>query len=234
MALHLSHHRETHRLDAIGWLRAAVLGANDGLISTSSLMMGMAAAAPGGQAVMLAGLAGLVGGALSMGAGEYVSVSSQADAEAANLAKERWELANIPEAEHRELAAIYRGRGLSAPLAEQVATELTAHDALAAHAREELGITDFSKAQPLLAAGASAASFAVGALPPLLLALLLPAAQLPLWLFLASLALLAGLGALGAGLGGAPLGRAAGRVAFWGALAMGVTWLAGQWFGAVV
>ncbi|MFM1886309.1 MAG: hypothetical protein RL026_1466 [Pseudomonadota bacterium] len=234
MPLQPAHHRETHRLDAIGWLRAGVLGANDGLISTSSLMIGMAAAAAGGTVVLLAGLAGLVGGALSMGAGEYVSVSAQSDAETANLAKERWELANIPEAEHRELAAIYRQRGLSPALADQVATELTAHDALGAHARDELGITDFSKAQPLLAAAASAASFAAGALPPLLLALWLPAAQLAPWLAGMTVALLAGLGALAALLGGAPPARAALRVAFWGALALGITHLAGRWFGALV
>lgn len=227
-------HHEGHRVDRIGWLRAAVLGANDGLISTASLIIGVAAAQPQGNAVVLAGLAGLVGGSLSMAAGEYVSVSSQSDSEQADLARERAELASAPEAERRELAGIWVRRGLSPELAEQVATQLTAHDALGAHARDELGITDLSRAQPLLAAGASAGSFALGALAPLLLALLVPSAGISTAVFSSTVLLLLALGALAARLGGAPLGRGALRVAFWGVVAMAVTGLAGHFFGVAV
>jgi len=224
-------HREHHRVTRVGWLRAAVLGANDGLISTASLVMGVSAAQLGTSAVVTAGLAGLVGGALSMAAGEYVSVSSQADSESADLQRERKELAEAPEAEHRELTGIYVQRGLPRELAERVATALTAHDALAAHARDELGITDTTRARPVQAAAASALSFAVGATPPLLLAVLWPAAQRNIAIFAGSLLLLMTLGAMGAGLGGAPWLRAALRVGFWGVVAMGVTGLVGRIFG---
>jgi VIT1/CCC1 family predicted Fe2+/Mn2+ transporter len=224
-------HREFHRVSRVGWLRAAVLGANDGLISTASLVMGVSAAQLGSGAVVTAGLAGLVGGALSMAAGEYVSVSSQADSEGADLARERQELTEAPEAEHRELAGIYMQRGLSRELAERVATEMSAHDALAAHARDELGITEDNRARPLLAAGTSALSFASGALLPLLLAVFWPAAQRSVAIFSGSLLMLMVLGALGARLGGAPRLHAALRVGFWGVVAMGVTGLVGKLFG---
>lgn len=221
-------HREFHRVDRAGWLRAAVLGANDGLISTSSLVMGMAVAQLGTPVVFMAGLAGLVGGALSMSAGEYVSVSSQADSEKADLARERRELEVAPEAEHRELAGIYMQRGLSRETAEQVATELSAHDALAAHARDELGITEHTRAQPVAAAGASALSFAAGAAVPLALVAVLPAAHQPLIIFLVSLVMLVALGALSARLGGARMLPAALRVGFWGVVAMGATAVIGS------
>jgi vacuolar iron transporter family protein len=227
-------HREFHRMERVSWLRAAVLGANDGLISTSSLVMGVSAAQLGTPAVVLAGLAGLVGGALSMGAGEYVSVSSQADSEKADLAREREELRTTPEAEHRELAGIYMSRGLTRELAEQVATQMTAHDALAAHARDELGITEQSRARPVLAAVASTTSFALGAAVPLSLVLLLPEANRSLTTFVVSLVLLMALGALGARLGGARILPAALRVGFWGVAAMGVTALIGRLFGVTV
>jgi VIT1/CCC1 family predicted Fe2+/Mn2+ transporter len=230
----MKHHSETHRVDRIGWLRAAVLGANDGLISTSSLIVGVAAARADSAGILVAGLAGLVGGSLSMAAGEYVSVSSQADSENADLARERRELATAPEAEHRELAGIYVARGLTPELADQVATQLTAHDALGAHARDELGITDLTRAQPLTAALASAGSFAVGAALPLLLALLLPAAQLTTAIFASTLLLLLALGALAARLGGAKLLRGALRVAFWGVIAMAATGIVGHLFGVSV
>ena len=227
----MKHHSETHRVDRIGWLRAAVLGANDGLISTSSLIVGVAAAQATPAGILVAGVAGLVGGALSMAAGEYVSVSSQADSENADLARERRELATAPEAEHRELAGIYVARGLTPALAEQVATQLTAHDALGAHARDELGITDLTRARPLTAALASAASFAVGAALPLLLAMVAPAALLTPLIFASTLVLLLALGALAARLGGAALLRGAVRVAFWGVIAMAATGLVGHLFG---
>jgi vacuolar iron transporter family protein len=225
------HHREFHRIDRVGWLRAAVLGANDGLISTSSLVVGVASANIGTSATIMAALAGLVGGALSMGAGEFVSVSSQADSEHADLAREKHELATTPEAEHRELAGIYVQRGLSPQLADQVATQLADHDALAAHARDELGITEHNRAQPLLAAVASTVSFASGAAVPLALAMLVPGGRLAGIVFGGALALLMILGALGARLGGAPQWRAAMRVAFWGVIAMGATTLIGRAFG---
>jgi VIT1/CCC1 family predicted Fe2+/Mn2+ transporter len=225
---------EKHRGDRIGWLRAAVLGANDGLISTSSLVVGVAAAAPSPGAVLIAAVAGLAAGALSMAAGEYVSVSSQADTEHADLAQERRELAASPEAERAELAAIYVGRGLKLDLATQVADQLMAHDALGAHARDELGIHAAMRARPIQAAVASAVSFAVGAAPPALLAGFMPARILTPAVVGVTLALLLVLGAAAARLGGAPLSRGALRVAFWGAVAMGCTAGVGRIFGAVV
>lgn len=227
-------HHEHHRVDRVGWLRAAVLGANDGLISTASLIMGMSAAQASGAVVFTAGVAGLVAGALSMAAGEYVSVSSQADSERADLARERRELEETPEAEHRELVGIYMQRGLKRETAEQVATEMAAHDALAAHARDELGITEISRARPVLAATVSALSFASGAVVPLALVGVLPEAQRSTVTFAVSLATLVALGALGARLGGARMLRAALRVGFWGVAAMGATMLIGRLFGVSV
>ena len=224
-------HHESHNASRVGWLRAGVLGANDGLISTASLLMGVAAADLGDSAVLMAGVAGLVGGALSMAAGEYVSVSSQADSEHADLARERLELETAPEAEHRELVGIYLQRGLSRETAEAAAREMAAHDALAAHARDELGITEMSRARPVLAAVVSMVSFAVGAGVPLLLFALLPLAHRELLLPLGSLLLLMVLGATGARLGGARMLKAALRVGFWGVVAMGVTALIGRAFG---
>jgi VIT1/CCC1 family predicted Fe2+/Mn2+ transporter len=227
-------HGERHRSGRIGWLRASVLGANDGLISTSSLIVGVAAAEPARAAVLLAAAAGLVAGALSMAAGEYVSVSSQADTEGADLAREREELATEPEAERAELAGIYRARGLSPDLALEVAAQLTAHDALGAHARDELGMHELTRALPIQAAAASAASFAVGAAPPFLLAAALPARALSAGVVAGSLGLLLVLGAVAARLGGASVPRGALRVAFWGAVAMGCTAAVGRLVGAVV
>jgi len=223
-----------HRSGRIGWMRAAVLGANDGLISTSSLIVGVASAEPSRTAVLLAAVAGLVAGALSMAAGEYVSVSSQADTERADLAQERGELATAPEAERTELAGIYMDRGVRRDLAVQVADQLMAHDALGAHARDELGIQAMTRARPIQAAVTSAASFAVGAAPPALLAALLPAGVLTLGVVGVSLGLLLVLGGVAAHLGGASLTRGALRVAFWGAVAMGCTAAVGRLFGAVV
>jgi len=225
---------ELHRTHRIGWLRAAVLGANDGLISTSSLVVGVAAADPDRAAILLAAVAGLAAGALSMAAGEYVSVSSQADTEEADLARERGELASAPEAERAELAGIYVARGVSPELALQVADQLTAHDGLGAHARDELGIHEMTRARPIQAAGASAAAFAVGAAPPALLAALLPIAVLTPGVVGVTLLLLLVLGNVAAHLGGAPRLRGALRVAFWGAVAMGCTAAVGRLFGAVV
>jgi len=227
-------HRELHRTEHIGWLRAAVLGANDGLISTSSLVVGVAAAQQTHDAVLLAALAGLVAGALSMAAGEYVSVSSQADTEQADLGRERRELATTPDLERAELAGIYVARGLTPDLAAQVADQLMAHDALGAHARDELGMSEATRARPIQAALASAAAFAVGAAPPLLLALFLPTAGLTPVVAGSSLVLLSVLGGTAARLGGAPLVTGAARVAFWGAVAMGCTALVGRFFGTVV
>ena len=226
-------HPERHRTEHIGWLRAAVLGANDGLISTSSLVVGVAAAQAARGPVLLAALAGMAAGALSMAAGEYVSVSSQADTERADLARERMELATEPELERAELAGIYRGRGLTPELADQVAAQLMAHDALGAHARDELGMSEMTRARPLQAALASASAFAAGAAPPVLLAWLAPRARLDLVVVASSLVLLVILGSLAADLGGAPRMRGALRVTFWGAVAMGVTALVGRLFGAV-
>ncbi len=225
-------HRERHRTAHIGWLRAGVLGANDGLISTSSLVVGVASARVGPEALLLTALAGLVAGALSMAAGEYVSVSSQADTERADLARERRELADQPGAEHAELVAIYVQRGLSPALAAEVATQLMAHDALGTHARDELGLSELTLARPLQAALASAASFAAGALLPLVVVLLTPEASIVPATIVGSLLLLAALGALAARLGGAPLLRGTLRVTFWGAVAMGVTAVVGRFFGA--
>ncbi len=225
-------HPEMHRTAHIGWMRAAVLGANDGLISTSSLVVGVAAAASTRAPVLLAATAGLAAGALSMAAGEYVSVSSQADTENADLTRERKELAAEPEHERRELAGFYEARGLTPELALQVADQLTAHDALGAHARDELGMSETTRARPIQAALASAAAFAVGAALPVILVLAVPLARLTPVVMGASLVLLALLGALAAQLGGAPRVRGALRVAFWGAVAMGVTALVGRLFGA--
>ena len=214
---------EKHNLERSGWLRAAVLGANDGILSTASLIVGVAAAASSSSQIALSGIAGLVAGAMSMAAGEYVSVSSQADAEAAVIEQERLELEANPRAEMRELAGIYVKRGLDRPLAVQVAQQFHAKDALAAHARDELGITEISTARPVQAALASAASFAVGAAVPLATALLVPRAYVVSSVFGAVLLYLAALGAAGARLGSAPMARPVVRVMFWGALAMGVT-----------
>jgi VIT1/CCC1 family predicted Fe2+/Mn2+ transporter len=230
----LHRHKERHRTDRIGWLRAAVLGANDGIVSTASLLLGVAAAGATPQAILVAGVAGLMAGAMSMAAGEYVSVYSQADTEQADLSRERAELAADPVAEHRELTAIYVSRGLSHSLADQVAGELMAHDALGAHARDELGISDAFSARPGQAAMASAASFALGAALPLAVTALAPAHGLTAWVSLTSLVFLAGLGALAARAGGAGLISGAWRVTFWGALAMLITAGVGALFGTVV
>ena len=224
-------HLERHRTDRIGWLRAGVLGANDGIVSTASLILGVAAAHADSKGILVAGLAGLVAGAMSMAAGEFVSVSSQADTERADLARERQELATSPEMEHRELTGIYVERGLDRELASQVATKLMAHDALGAHARDELGITAALAAKPVQAALASAATFAVGAALPLLLAVLVPVSTV-LWAVAAvSLLALVLLGGLSARAGGASLLKAVARVTFWGALAMALTAGVGALFG---
>ena len=229
----MSHH-ERHFFDRVGWLRAAVLGANDGILSTASLLMGIAATQADTRELLIAGVAALTAGALSMATGEYVSVSSQADTEAADLAREEQELAEDPEHELHELAGIYRQRGLSPELALQVAQQLTAHDALGAHARDELGLIDGGSANPIQAALVSAASFALGAAWPLALTFFSPLAQLPWLLSLGSLAGLAILGLGSAKLGGSSLWKAALRVTLWGALAMGASSLVGWLFGAVV
>jgi VIT1/CCC1 family predicted Fe2+/Mn2+ transporter len=227
-------HRERHHSARIGWLRAAVLGADDGIVSTASLLIGVAAAgAPKGQ-ILVAGIAGLVAGAMSMAAGEYVSVSSQADSDEADLARERRELATDRASERAELAGIYVKRGVQPALAQQVADQLMAHDALGAHARDELGISDRQRPRPMQAALASAAAFSLGAAMPLLVALLAPAGLLAALLTTTSLACLAILGWLAARAGGARTTRAALRVTFWGALAMALTYAAGALFGAVL
>lgn len=224
-------HRERHVMERIGWLRAAVLGANDGVVSTASLIVGVAAASQGKGAVMIAGVAALVAGAMSMAAGEYVSVSSQADAEKADLARERGELETQPDAELDELTAIYVARGVEPPLARQVAGQMMARDALGAHARDELGISDLTTARPIQAAVASAATFAAGACLPLLLVLIAPSsAALPV-VGAGSVIGLAVLGAAGARAGGAPVGRAVARVTFWGVAAMALTAGVGTLFG---
>lgn len=210
-----------------------MLGANDGLISTSSLVVGVAAAEPSREAILLTAVAGLVAGALSMAAGEYVSVSSQADTETADLAREKRELTESPALEHAELTQIYQSRGLSPELAAEVARALAAHDALGAHARDGLGMSEGTRARPIEAALASAGAFALGAAPPALLAALLPPSSLTLALVATTLVLLAGLGALAARLGGAPVLAGTVRVAFWGAVAMGVTLWVGRLFGGV-
>lgn len=227
-------HRERHRSQHSGWLRAAVLGANDGIVSTASLVIGVAAAHAARGDILLAGIAGLVAGAMSMAAGEYVSVCSQADTEAADLARERKELAEDSEHEHMELANIYIGRGLDATLAKQVAEQLMAHDALGAHARDELGISETLSARPVQAALASAATFAVGAALPLVAAFLAPEAQLVPLVAGMSLAFLAVLGGLAAQVGGARMMLGAARVTFWGALAMALTAGVGSLFGVAV
>ncbi len=224
-------HPENHRTERMGWLRAAVLGANDGIVSTASLVLGVAAAEAGRHGVLLAGMAGLVAGAMSMAAGEYVSVHSQADSEEAELARERQELATENEAEHRELAHIYVNRGLDPALARQVAEQLMAHDALDAHARDELGITETLRAQPLQAAGASALSFAAGAALPLAVVLLAPTSMLRWSVFFTALVSLAVLGALASRTGGADMRAGAVRITFWGALAMALTTAVGMLFG---
>lgn len=226
-------HLERHRTDRIGWLRAAVLGANDGIVSTASLVVGVAAAHAASSEIMVAGVAGLVAGAMSMAAGEYVSVSSQADTEQADLNRERKELASDESFERDELAAIYVQRGLEATLAKQVAEQLMAHDALAAHARDELGISETTAARPIQAAFASAGTFAVGAAMPLLTLLITPASMLIPVVIATSILFLAILGGSGAYAGGAPVIKAALRVTFWGALAMALTAGVGAVFGAV-
>ena len=231
--MRISTHPEDHRLERIGWLRAAVLGANDGIVSTASLIIGVAAASTGQAEILVAGIAGLVAGAMSMAAGEYVSVSSQSDTEAASLAKERAELATQPAFEHAELKAIYVARGLEERLADEVATQLMAKDALGAHARDELGISDMTSARPVQAALTSALTFAVGAALPLLTVLVAPAGWLIWAVGIASLAFLGLLGAVGAQAGGADPWRPTVRVLFWGALAMAITAGIGAIFGIV-
>jgi VIT1/CCC1 family predicted Fe2+/Mn2+ transporter len=227
-------HTETHRTHRIGWLRAAVLGANDGIVSTASLIVGVAAAESSRGSILVAGVAGLVAGAMSMAAGEYVSVSSQSDTERADLDRERGELATDSKHEHAELAAIYVKRGLDAQLAKEVATQLMAKDALGAHARDELGISDVLSARPIQAALASAGTFAVGAAMPILVVLFVPASALVWAVSGSSLFFLALLGALGARVGGAPVLRATARVTFWGAFAMALTAGVGALFGATL
>lgn len=226
-------HIERHRTHRIGWLRAAVLGANDGIVSTASLVLGVAAAGANSQNILVAGVAGLVAGAMSMAAGEYVSVSSQADTENADLVREKAELATTPAREHAELADIYVKRGLDAELAANVASQLMHKDALAAHARDELGISDTLSARPVQAALASAGTFAVGAALPLLVIVLIPASVLVWAVAGSSLVFLALLGSLAARAGGASVGTAAVRVTFWGALAMALTAGVGALFGVV-
>ena len=224
-------HIEIHRTHRIGWLRAAVLGANDGIVSTASLVLGVAAAGASSKSILIAGVAGLVAGAMSMAAGEYVSVSSQADTERADLDRESKELAADPEHEHAELAAIYVGRGLDAGLASEVATQLMAHDALGAHSRDELGISETLNARPVQAALASAGTFSVGAVLPLLIVLFVPVSGLMWAVSGSSLLFLALLGSLAGRVGGSSVITAAARVTFWGALAMALTAGVGALFG---
>lgn len=227
-------HTERHKTQRTGWLRAAVLGANDGIVSTASLVLGVAASGATTPAVLVAGVAGLVAGAMSMAAGEYVSVSTQADTEGADLAREKRELADNPRQEHAELKAIYVERGLDEELASSVATQLMEHDSLGAHARDELGISDTLAAKPVQAAFTSAATFAVGAALPLLMVALLPPATLMWGLAGSSLVFLALLGFLAARAGGAPVASSIARVSFWGALAMALTTGVGALFGVAV
>ena len=227
-------HPELHLTDRIGWLRAAVLGANDGIVSTASLIVGVSAASASRGDILVAGVAGLMAGAMSMAAGEYVSVSSQSDTERADVARERNELATQPEFEKHELAGIYVGRGLTPELASQVADQLTAHDALGAHLRDELGMSEAVSARPVQAGLTSAAAFAAGAVLPLLASLAAPAPLVVPVVAASSLVFLTGLGALSAWLGGAPALKASIRLAFWGALAMGLTAIVGKLFGTVV
>jgi VIT1/CCC1 family predicted Fe2+/Mn2+ transporter len=223
-------HKEQHHTSRIGWLRAAVLGANDGIVSVSSLVVGVAAAHSSPRQILLAGLAGLVAGAFSMAAGEYVSVSSQADTERADLERERRELAADPKGEHEELAGIYVARGLTPPVASVVAEQLMAHDALGAHARDELGLSETLAARPLQAAGASALSFAIGAAVPVVAAVVVTSHVVAIVAGV-SIACLVGLGATAARIGGASAAKGALRVTFWGALAMAATAAVGAWFG---
>jgi len=227
-------HIETHKSHRTGWLRASVLGANDGIVSTASLIIGVAAANTPQSGILLAGVAGLVAGAMSMAAGEYVSVSSQADTENADLEIERRSLAENPEAEQQELKDIYQGRGLTPQLAAEVATQLTANDALGAHARDDIGISENSKANPIQAAFSSAAAFTLGAACPLLTAWLVPEERLMHWVIGLSLAVLATLGAAAAKMGGASMIRGATRVTFWGTLAILITALVGHFFDAII
>lgn len=227
-------HAERHRAERVGWLRAGVLGANDGIVSTASLIIGVAAAQATPAAVLLAGTAGLVAGAMSMAAGEYISVSSQADTERADLLRERAELDGNAAAELDELSGIYERRGLPSALAREVAVALTARDALGAHARDELGITPELRARPVQAALASAASFAAGAVLPLLVVLVAPVTQVVAWVLAAALVSLALLGVVAARIGGAPVWVGALRVVAWSALAMGLTWCVGRMFGTPV
>ena len=227
-------HESFHRTQHIGWLRAAVLGANDGIVSTASLVVGVAAAEAGRSGVLIAGVAGLVAGAMSMAAGEYVSVSSQADTEKADLAREKAELETDHELEVIELQHIYQKRGLDEELAGQVAIQLMEHDALGAHALDELGISDVISARPLQAALASAGTFTAGALLPLLAVLAVPEPRIATTVSVVSLLSLAGLGMVSARIGGAPIWTATARVVFWGALAMGITAAIGHWFGTVM
>jgi VIT1/CCC1 family predicted Fe2+/Mn2+ transporter len=224
-------HKEIHRTHRIGWLRAAVLGANDGIVSTASLILGVAAAEASTKTILIAGVAGLVAGAMSMAAGEYVSVSSQSDTENADLERERKELVSDPKHEHEELAAIYVRRGLDAELAAEVAIQLMKHDALGAHARDELGISEILSARPVQAAFASAGTFSVGAALPLLVVLVVPASALMWAVSVCSLFFLALLGSLAARAGGAPVFTSAIRVTIWGALAMALTAGVGALFG---
>lgn len=233
-SFHARAHPERHRTEHIGWLRAAVLGANDGIVSTASLVVGVAAAHASHATILTTAVAGLVAGAMSMAAGEFVSVYSQADTEAADLERERVELKTDVEAEQRELTAIYVQRGLDQRLASQVATQLMAHDALGAHARDELGISAALAARPLQAAMASAASFAAGAAMPLAVVAMAPQASLLPWTVATSMAFLALLGAVAARIGGTPMARSVWRVALWGTLAMGVTAGVGALFGTPV
>ena len=230
----LRSHPETHLVSRIGWLRAAVLGANDGIVSTASLIVGVAAAAAATSDVLVAGVAGLVAGAMSMAAGEYVSVSSQSDTEQADLARERAELASQPDLERAELAQIYVDRGVSPDLAQQVADQLMAKDALGAHAHDELGISEVTAARPIQAALTSAATFATGAAMPLVMVVLMPREMLVIGVTIASLLFLAVSGAVGARAGGANVLKATLRVTFWGALAMALTAGIGALFGTVV
>lgn len=227
-------HHELHFLHRSGWLRAAVLGANDGIISTASLLMGVAAAGTSHQALLMTGIAGLVAGALSMAAGEYVSVSSQTDIEQADLAREAEELKENPESELRELTGIYIQRGLSPELAKQVAQALSQHDPLAAHARDELGLNEANQAQPLQAALASALAFASGAALPLVTAWLAPHAETQSWLMISTLPFLGVLGAIAARTGGASVFKSVARIVLWGTIAMLATALIGHWFGVSV
>ena len=229
----MGRHAEHHRSDRIGWLRAAVLGANDGIVSTASLVLGVAAAGAEPRAILLASVSGLIAGAMSMAAGEFVSVHSQEDTEKADLARERSELGQDPAGERRELAGIYARRGLDPSLADEVAGKLMAHDALGAHARDELGLSGTTAARPTQAALASAASFSVGAVLPIAVVATASSAHLILWVSVSSLTFLAGLGALSARVGGAQVWIGTWRVAFWGAVAMAVTAGAGALFGVV-